>query len=370
MSGIKTAAEELIKIAEQLEATAEEKTVFACESCSHTASLKEINNKIKSYGVKVASEGGSFDVGASLVEVNDTIRCPSCGEGKMAYAPTAESEKFYITASEEEEEEDSSDIPKAKGEDGISDEDESKTSSEELGKEAGILDSLSKGIHNIKQVTSFPQKAKPALVDKADKAVDFLNHSKITERDLQTAANMLKKVKPQDYEFIYEAKDPDAESKMESFGARYGKELEGAMRALRASMNPQEHLEEHQAALSAPAKGIMAALLFMIGTAAAGEHRKVNMNDLLPGFDQATQLVEEMSSAPVEDLTGYDKLTPGADGKLTTVHVPGEGETQEQADQAASESAAKAEADKGWTEYAASSGSARVDQAKLAAYLG
>lgn len=94
-SGIKLAAEKLMKIASELEMEASVNTYFVCDRCNHTASLSEINSRRK-----VAAEKSKIEHIAAIT-VNDIITCVACG-GKMAYVPTEDSEKYYIEAEEDD----------------------------------------------------------------------------------------------------------------------------------------------------------------------------------------------------------------------------------------------------------------------------
>lgn len=101
---LKEAAEELLRVADEIEAEAEQVTDFVCDTCNHTATLAKINQK----RVQAAEQAGE-DVTVSKVTVNDQVACPACDEGTMAYHASEASERFYINpdkeAAEEEEEE-------------------------------------------------------------------------------------------------------------------------------------------------------------------------------------------------------------------------------------------------------------------------
>ena len=88
---MKQAATELLKIADEIEAQAENVTQFVCNSCHHTATLAKINEKRKA----AASSSGE-NVVVNDVTVNDQVACPACDDGVMAYVATDESKKFYI----------------------------------------------------------------------------------------------------------------------------------------------------------------------------------------------------------------------------------------------------------------------------------
>ena len=91
---MKQAAEELLKIADDLEKEAAAVTQFVCASCNHTASLETINARRID-----AAQSATSDVVVSKVDVQDVVACPACG-GRMAYSPTEESQRYYITADE------------------------------------------------------------------------------------------------------------------------------------------------------------------------------------------------------------------------------------------------------------------------------
>ena len=88
---LKQAAEELLKVADSIEAQAAEVTTFVCDKCNHTSTLAHINDVRK----KAASEVGE-NVTVSDISVNDTIQCPvpEC-TGVMAYKETEESAGYY-----------------------------------------------------------------------------------------------------------------------------------------------------------------------------------------------------------------------------------------------------------------------------------
>ena len=100
---LKKAAEELFKIADDIEAQAEEVTNFVCASCNHTATLATINARRKE-----AAEGEEGEITVARVTVNDSVSCPACG-GEMTYNPTEASEQYYVnpeakTAEDDDEE--------------------------------------------------------------------------------------------------------------------------------------------------------------------------------------------------------------------------------------------------------------------------
>jgi len=93
---LKQAAEELLKIADDIEKEAEEVTQFVCDKCNHTATLASINKMRKE-----AAESSEEKVTVSDVTVNDTLQCPAC-EGTMAYASSEASEAYYFDPEKKE----------------------------------------------------------------------------------------------------------------------------------------------------------------------------------------------------------------------------------------------------------------------------
>jgi len=94
-----TAAEQLLKLADELEAQAERVTVFACADCGHSKNLQEINATIKKYAANEKIACADL-----LVGVNDRVKCAACEGGTMVYVATEESERYYVNAAEMEEE--------------------------------------------------------------------------------------------------------------------------------------------------------------------------------------------------------------------------------------------------------------------------
>jgi len=86
----KQAAEELLKIADDIEKDAAEATKFVCDKCNHTASLDTINAR-RHETAKTAGE----NVTVSEITVNDKIQCPAC-DGVMAYSENDESKAYYF----------------------------------------------------------------------------------------------------------------------------------------------------------------------------------------------------------------------------------------------------------------------------------
>lgn len=102
MNRVVTAAQQLQKIAEDLEREAAEQTVFACLSCGHSTNLQEMNASIRKSAASFSTEKlASFNIESALVTVNDQVRCPACKTGTMSYLASAESERFYVTAAED-----------------------------------------------------------------------------------------------------------------------------------------------------------------------------------------------------------------------------------------------------------------------------
>lgn len=87
---VKLAAEELLKIADEIEMEAAQVTQFVCDSCNHTATLATINARRKE-----AAEGVGENVTVADITVNDKISCPAC-EGVMAYQETEASQDYYF----------------------------------------------------------------------------------------------------------------------------------------------------------------------------------------------------------------------------------------------------------------------------------
>jgi hypothetical protein len=112
---VKKAAEELLKIANDIEKDAAEVTKFVCSSCNHTATLSSINVK-RQEAAKTA--GDSIQV--ADISVNDKVHCPAC-EGVMAYAETEASQPYYYdpdkaAVSKKEIEEEKGETPKEQAE--------------------------------------------------------------------------------------------------------------------------------------------------------------------------------------------------------------------------------------------------------------
>lgn len=95
---LKQAAEELLKIADDIEKEAEGVTYFVCDKCNHTATLASINQKRKE-----AAENAKESVTVNDIAVNDTVHCPAC-EGIMAYRATEASEAYYFDPEKKAEE--------------------------------------------------------------------------------------------------------------------------------------------------------------------------------------------------------------------------------------------------------------------------
>lgn len=95
---VKEAAEKILKLAEEIEKEAQEKSYFVCDACNHTANLSSINNRRK----EAASEYGIDKI--EPVTIEDELSCavPGC-EGTMKYVATEESERFYVESNEDDE---------------------------------------------------------------------------------------------------------------------------------------------------------------------------------------------------------------------------------------------------------------------------
>jgi len=100
---IKKAADELLRLADEIEKEASEKIFFACNSCDHKVNLATINAKRKEAADLNSKQAGKQIVIASI-SVDDKIHCPNCTSGKMAYAPTEESEKYLVEADDSKKE--------------------------------------------------------------------------------------------------------------------------------------------------------------------------------------------------------------------------------------------------------------------------
>jgi len=87
---MKQAAEELLRIADEIEQDAANVTQFVCQDCNHTATLAKINERRK----QAATELGE-NVSVSDITVNDQIACPACN-GVMAYSENEESKAYYF----------------------------------------------------------------------------------------------------------------------------------------------------------------------------------------------------------------------------------------------------------------------------------
>jgi hypothetical protein len=89
---LKATAKKLIKMAEQIEQDASDKSIFICSECNHTASLTEINQR----RTKLAAQEDP-DMEVNAVTINDKVSCPvpEC-VGTMKYFATDASEQFYV----------------------------------------------------------------------------------------------------------------------------------------------------------------------------------------------------------------------------------------------------------------------------------
>ena len=87
---VKKAAEELLKIADDIEKDAAEVTKFVCSSCNHTTNLLGINAKRRE-----AAKTAGDNVTVADITVNDKVKCPAC-DGVMAYVETESSAPYYF----------------------------------------------------------------------------------------------------------------------------------------------------------------------------------------------------------------------------------------------------------------------------------
>lgn len=87
---MKEAAEELLRIADDIEKDAAEVTQFVCDKCNHTATLASINGK----RLELAKTAGE-KVTVAEITVNDKVQCPAC-DGVMAYRETEASAPYYF----------------------------------------------------------------------------------------------------------------------------------------------------------------------------------------------------------------------------------------------------------------------------------
>jgi hypothetical protein len=94
---LKKTAEDLLKIAEDIEMEAAEVTQFVCEKCNHTTTLAKINASRK----EAANEIGD-NVVVSPITVNEKVTCPAC-DGVLAYNATEESAPYYFDEKKAEE---------------------------------------------------------------------------------------------------------------------------------------------------------------------------------------------------------------------------------------------------------------------------
>jgi len=88
---LKQAAEELLKVADEMEKQAAEISKFVCDKCNHTTTLAKIN----AARIKSAAEVGE-NVTVSEITVNDKVHCPlpEC-QGVLSYQETEESASYY-----------------------------------------------------------------------------------------------------------------------------------------------------------------------------------------------------------------------------------------------------------------------------------
>lgn len=95
---LKKTAEELLKIADDIEKEATEVTQFVCDKCNHTATLASINQKRKE-----AAKAAGENVIVADMTVNDTVHCPAC-DGLMLYQANDPSEAYYFEPDKKAEE--------------------------------------------------------------------------------------------------------------------------------------------------------------------------------------------------------------------------------------------------------------------------
>jgi hypothetical protein len=82
-------AKKIVKIAEQIEKEASDKSILICSECTHTASLTQINER------RAKLAGDNYSV--KPVTINEKVNCPVLGcPGIMSYFPTDASENFYV----------------------------------------------------------------------------------------------------------------------------------------------------------------------------------------------------------------------------------------------------------------------------------
>ena len=92
MEGLmKKTAEELLKIADEIDAQAADVTNFVCDKCNHTTTLSKINATRKTAAGAVGN-----NVTVSDISVNDKVACPApeCG-GTMSYKASDASAPYY-----------------------------------------------------------------------------------------------------------------------------------------------------------------------------------------------------------------------------------------------------------------------------------
>ena len=125
---MKQAAEELLKIADEIERDAAEVTEMVCDTCKHTATLAQINTKRVAAAANAKVATGN-DVTVTEITVNDKVRCAAC-DGVMSYVPTEVSEAYYYD-------------PDKKADDDKGEEKKEEGKEEDAGKKASIdYDSL------------------------------------------------------------------------------------------------------------------------------------------------------------------------------------------------------------------------------------
>ena len=95
---INKAAEELLKIADEIDQEAAQVTTFVCDTCNHTATMVSINERRKAAAEEVNAE-------AAEITVNDKLACPAC-DGVMAYQETEASKAYYFDPDKKAEDKD------------------------------------------------------------------------------------------------------------------------------------------------------------------------------------------------------------------------------------------------------------------------
>lgn len=278
----KTAAEMLLKLAQDLEKEAAENTIFACSGCGDSHSMATINNAI----AKFAEENPDVNVADSKVTVNDTVSCPNCGH-EMEYAPTANSEQYYVP--EEDAEED-------------------KPSKQEVEspKEAAVsLDKITKLVSQI---------SKPIL----NQVLGLINE------ETAALAGTDSNVTPDKHQGVNFSLDTDPAYNLSPGERQQAKQLSDKLK-LAASF------DEHEAAgLGAISAKVLFAVLLASTLAAAGGNKHKALSNMTQLINKAEATVNHMTSAPAPELQDYSQthIDPNTNQPVkTTVHAPGTPET-------------------------------------------